>query len=200
MTAFGLVTCLVLAQSSAKFFPIDNKNGIDLLEEARYAKVLRAMEEQPLHTGTTKGTVYRLTILPSWGNPVTIRLNVIEGKATIEGKRLDGQGGYELGKLIEKGLAPVSAETLATFEQLFATLNFEKQATRDPTVGFDGSTYVLEQVAEGRYHVIVRWTPTSNTSKRGLTEFQAVAQSMYRASPLKADLTNKGRVEIRKKE
>jgi hypothetical protein len=189
MTAFGLVTCLVLAQSSAKFFPIDNKNGIDLLEEARYAKVLRAMEEQPLHTGTTKGTVYRLTILPSWGNPVTIRLNVI-----------DGQGGYELGKLIEKGLAPVSAETLATFEQLFATLNFEKQATRDPTVGFDGSTYVLEQVAEGRYHVIVRWTPSSDTSKRGLTEFQAVAQSMYRASPLKADLTNKGRVEIRKNE
>ena len=53
MTAFGLVTCLVLAQSSAKFFPIDNKSGIDLLEEARYGKALRALEEQPLHSAAS---------------------------------------------------------------------------------------------------------------------------------------------------
>lgn len=202
MTVFGLVTCLVLAQSSEKFFPIDEKRGISRFEEDWYGKALRAMEEQPLHTtaSTTKATVYRLTILPTWGNPVAVRLSVLEGKASIEGRRLNGQGGYEPGKLVEKGVAPLSAEALGSFEQLFAKLNFEKQSTRDPNRGHDGSEYILETVTGGRYQVVVRWTPTSDTSKRGLTEFVAVATWLYRASPLKADLTNKGHIELRKKE
>lgn len=131
---------------------------------------------------------------------MTIRLTVLEGKATIEGKRLDGQGGYEPGKLVEKGLAPLSAEALATFEQMFAKLNFDRQATRDPIIGFDGSRYILERVTGGKYQVVVRWTPTSDTSKRGLTEFLALAEWLYRANPIKGDLTNKGSIEIRKKE
>lgn len=202
MTAFGLMTCLVLAQSSVKFLPIDEKHGISSFEEAWYGKALRAMEEQPLHTGatTTKGTVYRLTILPTWGNPVAVRLTVLDGKATIEGRRLNGQGGYEPGKLVERGVAPLSAEALATFEPLFAKLNFEKQSTRDPTRGHDGSEYILERVAEGKHQVVVRWSPDSDTSKRGLTEFQAVAKWLYRACPIKGDLTTKGGVELRKKE
>lgn len=202
MTAFGLVTCLVLAQSSVKFFPIDEKHGISSFEEEWYGKALRAMEEQPLHSGatTTKGTVYRLTILPTWGNPVSVRLTLLDGKATIEGKRLDGQGGYEPGKLVEKGLAPLRAEALARFERLFVKLNFEKQPTQDPTSGFDGSEYILERVMEGTYQVVVRWSPDYDTSKRGLTEFVAVTTWLHRASPLKGDVTNKGRVELRKKE
>lgn len=202
MTAFGLVLCLVLSQSSANFFPIDEKRGISSFEEAWYGKALRAMEEQPLHTvaGTTKGTVYRLTILPTWGNPVVVRLTVLDGKATIEGKRLDGQGGYEPGKLVERGVTPLKEEAVASFEQLFAKLNFERQSTQDPTRGLDGSEYILERVAEGKYQVVVRWSPDSDTSKRRLSEFVAVTTWLHRASPLKADVTNKGRVELRKKE
>ncbi|MER2560799.1 MAG: hypothetical protein ABTQ32_08775 [Myxococcaceae bacterium] len=201
MTTLGLLACLTLAQS-ATYFPVDEKRGVSSFEEEWYGKALKALDEKPLHTDAdaTKGTVYRLTILPTWGNPVTVRLTVLEGKATIEGKRLDGQGGYEPGKLVEKGLTPVSAETLATFEKLFAKVNFEKQTTRDPTRGLDGSQYILERVTEGKYHVVVRWSPDSDPQKRGLSAFLAASQSLYRASPLKKDVTNKGRVELRKSE
>lgn len=199
MTALGLLTCLVVAQP---FFPVDEQRGISSFEEEWYGKALKALDEKPLHADAeaTKGTVYRLTILPTWGNPVTVRLTVLEGKATIEGKRLDGQGGYEPGKLVEKGLTPVPAETLATFENLFAKVNFEKQTTRDPTRGLDGSQYILERVTEGKYHVVVRWSPDSDPQKRGLSAFLAASQWLYRASPLKKDVTNKGRVELRKSE
>lgn len=124
------------------------------------------------------------------------RLTVLDGKATIEAKRLDGQGGYEPGKLVEKALAPLSAEALATFEQLFAKLNFEKQPTQDPNRGEDGSRYILERVSNQRYQVVVRWSPDADSK----AAFLAVAEWLYRASPIKGDLLHKGSVEIRKKE
>lgn len=199
MTFIGAVTCLVLSQS-ATFFPLDETKGISSFEEAWYGKALRAMEERPLHSSasTTKGTVYRLTVLPTWGNPVTVRLGVVDGKATIDGKRLDGHGGYEPGRLVEKGSAALSPEALAAFDQLFTTLEFDKLPTRDPTNGRDGTQYLLERVAGGKHQVVVRWSPEIDSAKRGLTTFHAVARWLYRASPLKGDLMHKGRVELRK--
>jgi hypothetical protein len=46
---------------------------------------------------------------------------------------------------------------------------------------------------------VVRWSPTHyDTAKRGLSEFVAVCEWLYRASPLRGDVTNKGSVEISK--
>jgi hypothetical protein len=70
----------------------------------------------------------------------------------------------------------------------------------DPVRGFDGSEWIIEAVEQGEYHVVARWTPTAyNTEKRGLRAFVEACEWLYRASPLKDDVRNKGTVEISKR-
>lgn len=193
------VTMLVLA-GTPTLFPVDKDAGLSDFENQAYDTVFASLKEPSLHAEAAKvdSTVYRLTIVPTWGNSVTVRLTIVAGKGLIIGKRLDGQGGYGLGKLEEQRAASLDSEQVDEFERLFAGLNFGKLLTEDTTRGRDGAIWILERVEDGSHHAVVRWSPDFDTRKRGLSTFVAVAEWLYRRSPLKGDVTNKGSVEISK--
>src|ERR1041385_1730145 len=64
-----------------------------------HATCLKRMRERPLRT-YTRGTVseaYRLTIIPTRGNPISVRVLWEDGKWTVVARRLTGDGGFTLG-------------------------------------------------------------------------------------------------------
>ncbi|MBI5068930.1 MAG: hypothetical protein HZB56_11890 [Deltaproteobacteria bacterium] len=164
-----------------------------------YAKALRRMGEASLARAPTTAKVYRLTILPTWGHPVSVRLHAETGSEAIEAKRLDGLGGYEPGRLAEQGSLQLSADQMNQFRSLYGKLGFWQMAFGDPGRGYDGSEWILEAAELGKYHVVARWSPSSETDRRGLRAFVGLCEWLFRASPLANDLRNKGTAEILKR-
>ncbi|HEY3445048.1 MAG TPA: response regulator [Myxococcales bacterium] len=204
-----LLAALLLAQPPPRaeppapiYFPSGSLSTIKHLHDFQaqwFGKALSRMEE-PALPGTARGTkAYRFMILPTWGNPVAVRLTITGDAGSIEAKRLSGHGGYELGTLAEKGTVKLSADQVKEFAALFAKLDFFKMPTGvQEAEGFDGSVWILEAVEDGKHHVVPRWTAEYNTEDRGLTNFVAVCEWLYRASTLPSDVTNRGHVEILK--
>ncbi len=169
-------------------------------QAAWYAKALARMDEPPLAAATASARVFRFTLLPTWGHPVSVRLTLAGTSGIIEAKRLSGLGGYEPGRLEEKGSVRLSAAQVEEFVALFGKLGFRQMAFEDPDRGFDGSEWILEAVESGEYHIVARWTPTAyDTEKRGLRTFVDVCEWLFRAGPLKDDVRNKGTIEISKR-
>lgn len=159
-----------------------------------YSTELYALGEKPLR-GDTKNPdaqVYRLMVLPTWGNAIAVRIDRQGQRYGLAARRLDGEAGYGPGKLVEMKDIDLNADDSKTLETLIQDLDFFKLPTSDHVVGFDGDEWILEGVSQGQYHVIDRWCATSNTRKRGLTAFIAFSKFLLHKSALSQGPTNKG--------
>jgi hypothetical protein len=194
-----LVAALLLSLFGAEK-PVYFTHDITPFEAEWFGKHLSRMEEPSLlEMAKGKATAYRFTLLPTWGNPVAVRLT-LEGEAgDLEVRRLDGSGGYDPGKLAEKAVAKLTAADVKEFRALVAKADFWKMPTPEPKPGMDGSEWILEGVEGGKYHLVVRWTANQyDPVKRKTADFVAVCEWMYRKSPLKEDSKNKADVDIKK--
>src|SRR5262245_20677562 len=144
-----------------------------VVNAAGFRQCLLLMNEPDL-AGLTKDTnliTLRVTILPTFGNPITVRIQQEDKTFKIWAKRLDGAGGYDPGKLAKEVQLTLSTEES---EPIFRSLNklnpFEIRSNEeDHEQGLDGSEWTIECVRSGAYHVIKRWSPEFETNKRGLT-------------------------------
>ena len=190
------------ATAQPQVFPIDEtgRSGVNAFENKWYGKVLTRLGETSLTTSLTNLiAVYRFTVVPTWGNPVCVTLTHSNSVLSVRGKRLDGQGGYDPGKLVEDASVALTAEQAKVFAALFEKLNFGTLTTRDKDRGVDGSEWILEACQHGQYHVVVRWSPTAyDPKKRGTVDFVNVCKWLYHVSPVKGDVRNKGSTEIPK--
>jgi hypothetical protein len=100
--------------------------------------------------------------------------------------------------LVDRGSIDLTEAQLEMFLERFRRLDFEALKTRDGVLGADGAEWILERMEDGRHHVVVRWSPEHETAKRGLSDFVAVCEWLYRVSPLPGDVRNKSSVEISK--
>lgn len=159
-----------------------------------YSTELYALGEKPLpgYTKDANAEVYRLMVLPTWGNAIAVGIQRHGPLYSLSARRLDGQAGYGPGKLVETKAIDLNADDSKTLETLIQNLDFFKLPTSDHVMGFDGDEWILEGVSQGQYHVIDRWCATSNTRKRGLTAFIAFSKFLLRESALSQGPTNKG--------
>jgi len=106
---FSLYICLSLLAAEVRaveYFP-EKKSaqdpGISEFEVKWFSKHLSRMNETSLfESAKAPGiSVYRLTILPTWGNPIAIRFEKKNELYRLTAKRLSGEGGYDPGKLVE---------------------------------------------------------------------------------------------------
>jgi hypothetical protein len=202
MTSLALVPALamMLAQTSGDARAFFGGQVASEFEADWFAKALSRMDEPSLATATSSARSFRCTVLPTWGHPVSVRLSLSGSSGTLEAKRLSGLGGYELGRLEEKGSVPIDAAQVEEFVGLFAKLGFRQMPFQDPVLGADGSEWILEAAEQGEYHVVARWTPKAyNTEKRGLRAFVEACEWLYRASPFEDDVRNGRRIEISKR-
>src|SRR5262249_48665876 len=153
--------------------PIQKKSGdegVSDFEAKWFSKHLARMEEPRLPSAAAdrSATIYRFTILPTWGNPIAVRVQKHDGLYSLAARRLDGQGGYDPGTVGERKDLELSKEDSESFDRLLSELKFFELPSDDGVMGFDGDEWILEGIAQGKYHVIRRWTAKYNTEKRGL--------------------------------
>jgi hypothetical protein len=137
---------------------------IDELSRSWYSKHLHSMREPSLSCGST-GLTYRFTWLRTFHHPVVIRVVDSGRMGSLLAVELDGAGGYEPGKLIRRQESTLSKTQLLELKSLFASTSFWTLPTPKETSGMDGSEWIIEVTDNGRYHVVVRWTPTSGVAR-----------------------------------
>ncbi len=160
-----------------------------------YSGELYALGEKPLPdlAKDVNAEIYRLMVLPTWGNAVAVRIDRHGELFSLSARRLDGQAGYEPGKLIETKDSDLSVADSKALEALIQNLNFFELPTKENFRGFDGDEWILEGVSQGNYHVVERWCATSyNPQKRGLTAFVALCKFLVDKSALSESPQNKG--------
>ena len=201
-----LMSCIlgrnVLAENS--FFPVTKDpgtTGISSFEAEWYTKALDRMDEPSLFQNAPSETslTMRFTLLPTWGNPIAIRIHE-EGKgAKLIAKRLSGQGGYDPGKLVYDEEKVLSPDEWNKIRAEYQRLNFFDLPTADPKRGHDGEEWILEGIVGSRYHLVVRWSPNEyDPRRRGTEEFVTLCSSLLDTSGLSEAATNKGHPIIKK--
>jgi len=202
VNAIILVSALWCATASAiaddSYFPIKTKSGgegVTAFESKWYGKSLERMRE-PRLPGLAKDVnaeVYRIMILPTWGKPIAVRVQRHGELYSLSARRLDGQGGYDPGKLVESKNSELSTEDSKTLEQLIQKVSFFQLPTDDDVFGHDGDEWIIEGVSQGRYHVVVRWCADSyDPEKRKLTAFLALCKFLLDKAALSEKPKNKG--------
>src|SRR5258708_3551919 len=133
-TLFG-VAATVAQDEGSSYFPISTKSGgegVTAFEAQWYGKALERMKEPRLPELAKDATaeVYRMTILPTWGNRIVVRARKEEGRWQVFARRLDGQGGYDPGKLVEEKDFALSEHDAKTLEVRIQNLKlFELPST-----------------------------------------------------------------------
>jgi len=113
--------------------------------------------------------IYRLTFIPTFFNPIKIRVEKRKADYILIAKRLSGQGGYEVGTLkTEKRRLLKAAEWQQLIDLLTQAGFWDMPYTdkeREPNekgelvICLDGSEWVLEGVKHGRFHAVNRYCP-----------------------------------------
>ena len=182
------VSCQCRADDSA-YFPTHKEGekapGLPDIYALWYGASLRKMKEPALWPAKPDIQVYRFLILPTWGHPMAVRTVVTEKGGKLIARRLSGQGGYSLGKLDEQREIALSREDSTELKKRIGLLKFFEMPTEDDTSGTDGEQWILEGVANGKYHVIHRWCASAyDPGKRGLKSFLHLCEFLVTKSGL----------------
>jgi hypothetical protein len=189
-------TALAFADDS--YFPIKTKaggEGVTAFESKWFGKSLERMNEPrlPGFAKDVNANVYRIMILPTWGNPIVVRVQGHGELYSLSARRLDGQGGYDPGKLVEAKDIELGADDSKSLAALIQNLNFFQLSSDDGFLGNDGDEWILEGVSQGKYHVVVRWCADSyDPEKRKLTAFLALCKFILDKSTFTERPKNKG--------
>ena len=150
----ALLCSLALALTDDSYFPIKTKDGtegVTAFEAQWYGKCLERMNEPrlPELAKDVNVEVYRVTILPTWGNAIAVRVSRRGDSYSLSARRLNGQSGFEAGKLVEKKDIELGAEDSKALGVLLQKLNFFQFSTDDNVIGADGDEWILEGVSGG---------------------------------------------------
>lgn len=126
-----------------------------------YTKRLKALgEPSMLQMSKTPTYAYRFLWLRTFHNPVAVRLNVNgDGTSIVKVKVTNGKGGYEPGELVKNETRKVDAQRTDWFLGQVERLAYWTLPTHESMNGCDEAEWVLEGVKDGRYKLVVRWSP-----------------------------------------
>ena len=181
---FGLALSAAVALLAAHaaetvYFPPGTQNW--------YPKHLAAMGEPSLFEQSTNQTIeqYRFLWLRTFHKPIAIRVCKGDERITLRVVRLSGMGGYDPGKIEHDETFTVTAEQWDGMLKLLAKASFWNTPAEDrASFGNDGSQWILEGQAHGKYHVIDRWTPDNDREKRKMDGFVACCRYFISLSKL----------------
>jgi hypothetical protein len=187
-TSFPGLSRTVKKLNTPSYFPkgaFDPKPEREQFKVEWYTQHLKAMGEQSIFSQTDASREsYRFLWLRSFHHPVAVRVWSSGDGHFINVKQMDGQGGYQPGKLITDQTRPLTNAEWNHFLSLLDRSCYWQLPTRTDDIGFDGAQWILEGVREGRYHVVDRWTPDSG-------DFREACLYLLKASNLAIDLSGK---------
>jgi hypothetical protein len=132
--------------------------------------------------------IYRITFIPTFHNPIKIRVEKHKESYFLIAKRLSGQGGYDAGKLKTEKRRRVRPQEWSHLLELLKEAGFwelpyldkepEPNEKGEMTICLDGSEWVIEGVKNGQYHAVNRYCPE-------VKSFEAIGLYLVRLSGLK---------------
>ncbi|WP_165234106.1 hypothetical protein [Aquisphaera insulae] len=141
------------------------RNGAADISQAidqRYSDALEAMHEESLWKLARVDNsiaVFRLLWLPTSGPPISVRIQFSDKKVRLEIIKLDGYGGYDIGKIAYRKSVEGELSLWNRLVEESEEASFWRMPTRIDDLGLDGEHFVLEGVKDGIYHVVDRWSP-----------------------------------------
>lgn len=155
----SVLICGCTTRSPQTYFPPDVNQGW-------YAEYYAALHEKPIWQeapANTRKEIYRYLSLPTFGNPVLVRIEICEdGRKVATFKKSTGKGGYEPGKLEISKARAISDADFTIFTNLLYEAKYWDLPAKMPVLepyGKDGSQEIIEVVRNGKYHVVDWWSP-----------------------------------------
>lgn len=178
-----VVGLFVLRPTDTQYFPPD--------AELRYfPEFLVAMNEPSLFArrGDEGAEAYRFLLLRTWHKPIAVRLWRDSSGVLLRVVKTNGRGGFEPGVVEFDKTLRVKDADIAECRRLIEEIPFwESWDDNWNVMPLDGSAWVLEGLSEGRYHVMMRWSPVRDTAERRLVPFVATAQHLLKQSGIEID-------------
>ena len=149
-----------MGNSWLRFFPVASLGPIRGVAE-RAGQALDRLGETPLHpVGSQQPLVVRLLCLPTWSPACSVRIEMSGLSWWLVGRELDGEAGFDLGKLARREDRLLSGTEATRLAELWEYLRFWSLApVACGELVFDGTSFVLEGVEHGRYRVVIRDDP-----------------------------------------
>lgn len=161
-----LFVLIALVCHAQDYFPagaFSKREDLHQFSASWFSSQLKALKEPPLFTPNPSKDMecYRFTWLRTFHRPVILRVDVTKkGEAIFTIKVADGAGGYEPGKLMRNEKKPLDERALKKLKALIEHSEFFGLPSYEETSGLDGSEWIVEVVAGGRYHIVSRGTPS----------------------------------------
>lgn len=198
LVASALCCSLTLAFAQDSPNPIKTTSwveGVTPFEAQWYGRSLGRMNEPrlPDFVQDRNAEIYRLMILPTWGNSIVVRVQKLGELYSLSARRLDGQAGYDPGKLAESKDIELNSDDSKALGVLIRNLDFFHFPADDKVKGADGDEWIIEGVSYGKYYLAQRWCATRfNPEKRGLESFLVLCKFLIDKSTLSERPQNKG--------
>lgn len=164
--------------------------------EEWYAGHLEAMQESKyLAAESTDSDTIRFLYLPSFDNPLLVRIEKSGNQITLVSKRLSGKGGYNPGELTTKTKKELTTSVWQSLQghlvqsRFWNLSTFETRHYLDENgmqVGWgtnDGAQWIVEVFQDGKYHVVDRQSP-DDSWHRDCAKFRRLCVYMVKLAEL----------------
>lgn len=124
----------------------------------------RAFQELPLYTmPDCVDEAYSLTWIPSFHEPVLVRVWRSGDQAFLVAKRLDSKGPSGFGKLKEANVRPLTNfEWRDLTETLKRNSYWELSSTTPEIIPNDGAVWLFDGLRSKQFHEVIRWVPNES--------------------------------------
>jgi hypothetical protein len=139
-----------------------DRRKLDQYASRWFSKHLAAMGEPSLSC-EAEGRTYRFIWLRTFHHPIAVRVTEMDGKYSLVAVELDGMGGYDPGKVLNRKELVLSEREGQDLRSAMESAGFWKmptdfdRAAQDGaivTFELDGARWILEAADDGRYHVV----------------------------------------------
>lgn len=188
---FIIKTLFLLLLISGNCFAQTKSEADKFRESDDYLKYLIDFKEPQIFPLEKKDiNVIRLFVLPTFENPILIRVENNNGKITLFAKRLRGQGGYEIKGIKKQKQRQLNADEWGKLTQLLKDANFGESEVKEKFpepdkngiiwICDDGVKWLLERNNLSGYHATEQRCNKSNN-------FIAIGDYLLKLSGLKID-------------
>lgn len=150
-TEFDSIENVIYLKSKTLYGTVDTSN----LEY--YSHFLYKMNEPLLFNKNLEKDVFRFIWVRSLSYPVVFRIEKTDENVILYWKVTDGREIYETGNIIRSGCKELSKTDWCVFKKYYGYRFWERESFFQ--VELDGSTWLMEGAADGKYHVVYTFYP-----------------------------------------
>jgi hypothetical protein len=164
------------------YFPPETFTGrASDFTERMFASAMYALGEKPLWpTSVTNESIYRLTLLPAFGDAIVVSLTVAaddNGKIATKSMNRDEES------VTTERASDVPSDNVVRFLSALDQAHFWQGPAELPSppgrIRLDGAEWILEGVRDGNYHVAIRWRPDIERQDADETHFAYAGQLLF---------------------